>query len=133
MRKFPELRYRQVHLDFHTSEWIENVGANFDEQKFISALRRGHVNSVTAFAVCHHGWSYYPTRVGECHPHLATPLLPRMLAAAKEADIDMPVYITVGWNERIGRLHPEWVVRNREGVELDWSVKDGVRRSWKRI
>ncbi len=133
MKKFPELRYRQVHLDFHTSELIGNIGAEFDERQFISTLKKGHVNSVTAFAVCHHGWSYYPTRVGERHPHLATPLLPRMLAAAKEADIDMPVYITVGWNERVGRLHPEWVVRNRDGVELDWRISGGRRRSWKRI
>ncbi|MEI6421637.1 MAG: hypothetical protein WCP55_05415, partial [Lentisphaerota bacterium] len=25
MRKFPELRFRQIHLDFHTSEHIEDT------------------------------------------------------------------------------------------------------------
>ena len=133
MHNFPELRQRQVHLDFHTSEYIPDVGKEFDEKQFIAALRAGHVNSVTAFAVCHHGWSYYPTRVGECHPQLKTDLLPRMLAAARQADIDMPIYITFGWNERIGRLHPEWVVKDIDGREMDWSVENGRRVKWKRI
>jgi len=133
MKKFPELRYRQIHLDFHTSELIDNIGADFNEKEFIANLKTGHVNSVTAFAVCHHGWSYYPTKVGEVHPHLKTMLLPRMLTAARDADIDMPVYITVGWNERIARLHPEWVVRNRDGKLMDLYFENGQRKMWHRI
>ena len=30
--------YRQIHLDFHTSEHCEEVGAKFDEEQFINAL-----------------------------------------------------------------------------------------------
>ena len=57
MTKFPELRFRQVHLDFHTSEHIGDVGAEFDENQFIGALKKGHVNSITLFAMCHHGFA----------------------------------------------------------------------------
>ncbi|GIS67865.1 MAG: hypothetical protein CM1200mP6_09330 [Anaerolineaceae bacterium] len=35
---FPQLRFRQVHLDFHTSEYCKDVGAEFDEDQFIKAL-----------------------------------------------------------------------------------------------
>ncbi|MBB6674967.1 alpha-amylase family protein [Cohnella nanjingensis] len=109
MRDFDPIRFRQVHLDFHTSEHIEGVGADFAEDDFIGSLRRANVDTVNVFAMCHHGWSYFDTRVGAPHPHLATNLLPRMLDACKRHDIEAPVYITVGFNERSAREHPEWV------------------------
>ena len=57
-------RFRQVHLDFHTSEHIEGVGADFDPGQFVKVLKEGEVSSLTLFGRCHHGWAYYPTRVG---------------------------------------------------------------------
>ncbi|HZP19218.1 MAG TPA: alpha-L-fucosidase, partial [Bauldia sp.] len=103
------LRYRQIHLDFHTSEHIANVGAAFDADDFVRTLKAAHVNSITVFAKCHHGWSYYPTKVGSPHPHLARPdLMGDMLRALDAADIEAPVYISVQWDERTARIHPEW-------------------------
>ena len=43
------LRYRQVHLDFHTSGEIENIGKQFSKEQFQSMLKKGHVDSVTVF------------------------------------------------------------------------------------
>ncbi len=112
---FPKLRFRQVHLDFHTSEYCEDVGAEFNEEQFIKALEIGRVNSITVFATCHHGWAYYPTKTDMAHPNLKTDLLGRMLKAGKKAKINMPVYITVRWNDKASREHPEWVIRNVDG------------------
>jgi len=61
---------RQVHLDFHTSPLIPDVGCEFDASEFARTLKQAHVNSVTIFAKCHHGMSYYPTKVGTAHPAL---------------------------------------------------------------
>jgi hypothetical protein len=47
------LRYRQIHLDFHTSEHIPNVGAAFDPETFVATLKAAHVDSITVFAKCH--------------------------------------------------------------------------------
>ena len=103
------LRYRQIHLDFHTSEHIPGVGSAFDAEDFVGTLKKAHVNSITIFAKCHHGWSYYPTTVGAPHPNLARPdLLGDMVTALKAADIESPIYISVQWDERNARLHPEW-------------------------
>jgi hypothetical protein len=103
------LPYRQIHLDFHTSEHIEGVGAAFDPGEFVHGLKTGHVNSVTLFAKCHHGWSYYPTEIGKPHPHLERPdLLGEMITACRAANIQTPVYITVQWDELTAREHPEW-------------------------
>ena len=53
--------FRQVHLDFHTSELIPGVADSFDPDEFASTLAAAHVNSVTCFARCHHGYLYYDT------------------------------------------------------------------------
>ena len=37
------LRYRQVHLDFHTSERIPGVGSRFDADAFGNALSLIHI------------------------------------------------------------------------------------------
>jgi len=105
-----ELRYRQIHLDFHTSEHIENVGAQFDAEQFAATLQRGKVNSVTVFARCHHGWAYYPSKVCTPHPHLARNLTGEMVAACRTHDINVPIYITVQWDERMARENPGWRV-----------------------
>ena len=64
------LPYRQVHLDFHTSECIEGIGARFSKKQFIAALKEGNVNSVSVFAKCHHGWAYFNAEKNEIHPTL---------------------------------------------------------------
>lgn len=107
------LRYRQIHLDFHTSEHIPGIGSAFDPDVFAGTFKAANVDSVTIFAKCHHGWSYYPTKVGAPHPNLARPdLMGDMLKAFAAADIEAPIYISVQWDERNARLHPEWRVRS---------------------
>lgn len=114
------LRYRQIHLDFHTSEHIPGIGSAFDPDDFVATLKAAHVDSITIFAKCHHGWSYYPTKVGAPHPHLARPdLMGDMVTALKAADIEAPIYISVQWDERNARLHPEWRVRSASKNRFD--------------
>ena len=109
------LRFRQIHLDFHTSEHIPGVGAKFDAGQFVAALDLGHVNSVTCFARGHHGWCYYPTKIGKIHPTLEFDLLGAQIEACHGAGINVPVYITVGWDELSAREHPEWLQVTSEG------------------
>ncbi|MCK4983573.1 MAG: hypothetical protein KAS17_11650, partial [Victivallaceae bacterium] len=102
------LRFRQVHLDFHTSPHIPKIGISFNKQKWQETLKAAHVDSITCFAVCHHGWSYYNTEVGERHPHLDFDLLRAQFDACKEIDINVPIYITAGINNWAAEKHPEW-------------------------
>ncbi|VWC41664.1 hypothetical protein BLA6860_07034 [Burkholderia lata] len=123
------LRYRQIHLDFHTSEHIPAVGAEFDPVEFVEAFKAANVDSVTVFAKCHHGWSYYPTKVGKSHPNLSRPdLLGDMIKALSAADIESPIYLTVQWDELSAREHPEWRVMsatNRYGHMTSSDPSDG--------
>ena len=106
--------YRQVHLDFHTSEEIKDVGKNFTKENFQKALQLGHVNSITLFAKCHHGWMYYPSEVSPMHPHLSFDLLSAQINAAEEIGVKTRVYISAGLDERLAKLHPEWLIRNEK-------------------
>lgn len=101
------LRKRQVHLDFHTSEFVP-VGDKFSKEQFQSALKAGHVDSITVFSKCHHGWSYHPTEANEMHPTLKFDLLGAQLEACKEINVNAPVYISAGYDEKDYLRHPEW-------------------------
>lgn len=109
-----KLKTRQVHLDFHTSEFIDSIGSKFDKKNFQEALRTGNVNSITVFAKCHHGWCYFPSKVGEIHPNLNFDLLGEMIDAAHEIGVNAPVYITVGWSEKDANENPEWIARKKD-------------------
>ncbi|HOV68849.1 MAG TPA: beta-galactosidase, partial [Clostridia bacterium] len=111
------LSFRQVHLDFHTSEYIANIGSKFSKEQFQNELRRGHVSSITVFAKCHHGWAYHPSTANEMHPGLNFDLLGSMIEAAHEIGVKTPVYISAGFDEKIARRHPEWVVRAKEDTQ----------------
>jgi hypothetical protein len=121
-RRALALPRRQVHLDFHTSEHIPDVGAAFDERDFQAALQLGRVNSVTLFAKCHHSWSYYPTTVGRPHPELATDLLGRQITACHAIGVRCPIYYPVGWSANDAIAHPEWCARGRDGAVLSCNV-----------
>ncbi len=112
-----KLASRQVHLDFHTSEFMPGVGAAFSKENFQEALRIGNLNSITVFAKCHHSWSYYPTEAGMMHPTQDPEfdLTGAMIEAGHEIGVRVPVYITVGWSANDAENHPEWVVRRKDG------------------
>lgn len=118
MRHMPA---RQVHLDFHTSPHIPGVGAQFDKAQFQQALKEGNLNSITVFAKCHHGYCYFPTKVGTQHPTMMPgfDLTGAMVEAAHEIGVDAPIYITAGWSVLDAETHPEWCMRDKNGVKRD--------------
>ena len=96
MDKF-DLRFRQIHLDFHTSEFIDGIGSQFDPEEFAATLEKAGVNSITCFARCHHGWIYYDTKLDpeRRHPHLGINLLKAQIDACHARKIRVPIYTSV--------------------------------------
>ncbi len=119
---------RQVHLDFHTSPHIPGVGADFDAREFAATLKRAHVNSVTVFAKCHHGYTYYPSQVGTPHPTLAPgrDLLGEQIEALHREGIRCPIYLTVGWDALLTQTRPEWRTLFKDGQFGDWKGQPGI-------
>lgn len=108
------MNFRQVHLDFHTSEKIDNIGEKFDKKQFQEALKVGYVDSITLFSKCHHGWAYHPSEANEMHPGLKFDLLKAQIEAAHEIGVNTPVYISAGLDEKIAKRHPDWLIRNKD-------------------
>ena len=105
-------------MDFHTSEHIPEIAKDFDQDAFADTFARAHVNSVTVFAACHHGWLYYPSRLHpeQIHPHLTRPdLLKEQVRALHARDIKAPVYVTVQWSRFLADTHPDWLIRKADG------------------
>lgn len=110
-----DFRLRQVHLDFHTSPAIDGIGEKFNKKEWQEMLKLGHVDSITVFSKCHHGYSYHPSEVNEMHPGLKFDLLGAQLEACREIGVKAPVYISAGLDEKDANAHPEWIARNKEG------------------
>jgi len=111
--KFPG---RQIHLDFHTSPYIPDVGCDFDADAFVGTMEAAHVNSVTVFAKCHHGQCYYPTKTGHAHPAIGgRDLLGEQIEALHKRGIRAPIYTTVVWEEAVAQRHPEWRQLTKSG------------------
>lgn len=111
-------RSRQIHLDFHTSPLIDDIGNKFDKKEFADILENARVNSITCFARCHHGHLYYDSKINEerIHPKLENKnLLKDQISACQDRDIKAPIYTTVQWDKFTYDEHPEWVCLDLEG------------------
>ena len=118
-----DFRFRQVHLDFHTSPLIPGVGERFDKKEWQEALKLGHVDSITVFSKCHHGYSYHPTKVNEMHPTLKFDLLGAQLEACREIGVRAPVYISAGLDEKDAVAHYEWLARGKNDFDKEPDFK----------
>lgn len=117
-----DLRYRQIHLDFHTSPDIARVGAEFDPERFADTLAAANVDSVTMFARCHHGWLYFDSQrhADRIHPHLERrDLLREQIEACHARNIRTPIYITVQWDDLSADRHREWLCVDEDGKEFN--------------
>ena len=112
-----QLPLRQVHLDFHTSPHVPDVGHEFDAETFANAFAAARVNSVTVFAKCHHGHLYYETDSPARHPTLpkGSDMLRQQVDALHARGIRAPIYISVQCDEYAADTHPEWVAIDPEG------------------
>lgn len=113
-----KLSFRQVHLDFHTSEHVPGIGSEFSKEQFQTMLKLGHVSSITVFSKCHHGWAYHPSKANEMHPNLKFDLLGAQIESAHEIGVKTPVYLSAGVDEKTRVKHPEWqsVQRRPDGT-----------------
>jgi hypothetical protein len=129
-------RTRQIHLDFHTSPFINDVAKDFDPIAFAKQMKAAYVNSVTVFAKCHHGMCYYPSKSGIQHPALnGRDMLGEMIDALHNEGIRAPIYTTVAWEENVAQQFPQWRQMKKEGTFANVETSaDGITKQpagWK--
>lgn len=128
-----KIPYRQIHLDFHTSPYIDGIAEKFDSKEFINTLKKAHVNSINLFTKCHHGMFYYPTKIGTIHPNLNIDLFGEQIKACRENEIRAIAYTCVAWNEDWADRHPEWLVVDYDGVLGHKLPFDASYNSWRSL
>jgi hypothetical protein len=122
----PSLPNREIHLDFHTSGLIGGVGSQFDPASFAKTFKDAGVTAVCLFTRGHHGWCYYPTKVGEQHPHQQVPdLLGAQYRALQKEGIVPSLYTTVCWDELQSDRHPEWLCIRKDGSVMKMDSLSG--------
>lgn len=114
LQTLPLRPWRKVHLDFHNTAYVEEVGEGFNSQEFLDTLRVGHVDAIVVFAKDMHGYCYYPTSRGAVHPGLQRDLLGEQVAACRAAGITVYGYYCVTWDNLRAEQHPEWLVFRRD-------------------
>jgi hypothetical protein len=124
------MRFRQIHLDFHTSPLVPGIGSRFDARAFAQAFKDAYVDSVTVFSKCHHGVSYHPTEVGKMHPNLEFDLLRAQIDALHAVGIKAPVYLTATWDELAAFEHPEWRTVSPDGTLPMFRPEQGNGVGW---
>src|SRR5690554_246268 len=107
---------RMIHLDFHTGPLVPDVGVDFDPASFAQTFKNANVDSVTLFAMCHHGHLYYNTKHPARHPSLPNglDLLGEQIEALHKEGIRAPIYLSVQCNEYAADTHPEWIALTPE-------------------
>ena len=109
------LPFCQIHLDFHTHESIEGIGADFDPDEFADTLVKANVDSINLFARGHHGWIYYDSQAfpERKHPHLTRNLLKDQIEACHARGIKTPIYVTIQWDaQTVNEQYMRVVVRH---------------------
>jgi hypothetical protein len=122
---------RTIHLDFHTGPSIPDVGIHFDPEAFANVFKEAQVDSVTLFAMCHHGLLYYDTDHPSRHPGLARSLnlLEQQIEALHRVGIRTPIYLSVQCNEFAANAHPDWIALTPELKQVKRGV-DAYSAGW---
>ena len=100
--------YRQLHIDAHLAG-CPDVYKEFDAEAAARTIADAGFQSACYFAVCHGGYSYYPTKIGVVHPGLRRDFTGEMTAALKKRGLRTITYLKAGWDRQHHKLHPEWI------------------------
>lgn len=106
--------WRKVHLDFHNSAFLPEVGEAFDADEFGDRLLQAHVDAIVVFAKDMHGYFYYPSAYGPVHPSLTRDPLGQQVEACRSRNIKVYAYYCVTWDNYLAEHHPEWLVFKRD-------------------
>jgi Hypothetical glycosyl hydrolase 6/Beta-galactosidase trimerisation domain len=133
--RWEEFPRRTIHLDFHTSPQIPDVGVDFDADAFARTFKDAHVDSVTVFAKCHHGRLYFDTDRPERHPGLdrGLDLMGEQIKALHGAGIKAPIYVSIQCDEYAADLHQDWVALTAELVQVRHPMTDAYHASWQTL
>ena len=108
------------------------VGDQFHAGEFLDTLEAAKVNSIAIFAKCHHGYSYFDTKVGTRHPGLGYDLFGQMVAESAKRKMPVLAYFSLNVDEVFADAHPEYVAQFRDGKPVNTQIlQDDSELYWR--
>lgn len=104
--------FRKAHLLYVSPQWAARRGEGFDPVAYADAYERAGVDLVQLYCKDHHGVCYYPSSVGLQYPR---DILGELLPELKKRGIKLMAYMSMGFDNYAGGLHPEWRAANEMG------------------
>ena len=114
--------YRMLHIDAHFGACKE-VYRDFDADAAADMIAEAGFQMVCYFAVCHAGYSYYPTDIGVVHPGLKRDFTGEMTEALKKRGIRRMLYMKSGFDRQYQKSHPDSVYNSDPG---QWTVDEST-------
>jgi len=113
---FQELGYRRIILDYHFSEYPDNVLSKASANEIVAYAKQAGASSLLLYAKDHWGNLYTNSSKYKHHRYAPADLFGQVQQEAiRQGGLSVFAYYSVGWDEYIARLHPEWTGRNSSG------------------
>lgn len=112
--RLPKLAW---HFDLHTPGNVR-INHNPRTAEIARELKAAGVEAVITFAKCHHGYAYFPTRVGTRHPRMKGDALGGVIRACHQQGIKVLAYLSFGIDGQAAMKHPDWLQRRHDGKPL---------------
>jgi len=104
----PAVRYRYLCPDYNmVGGSLAEYFTRADPAAYADFCQRLNLDAALLLAVPTEGYCTYPTRVGQPFPHLPGDWFGRTVAELHRRGIAAFAYVTLGWNYKYAREHPE--------------------------
>jgi hypothetical protein len=112
----PALGYKRMILDYHFSEFSPEILRSYSAAEIVKAIVDLGAQSLLLYAKDHWGHCYFETKRFRRHPAVPTDLFGDVLQGLHEHGVGINAYYSVAWDELSARQHPDWVLRDANGV-----------------
>jgi hypothetical protein len=117
-------KYSGFVVDSHITEEDDSFLSKLTPEAFVSMMKKTGADSVMAYAACHNGNCYYPSRVGHMHKGLkGRDHFGQTISLLRKEGIIPRAYCSIVYQRRIARENPHFRVHQIDGTQ-------SYRRSW---
>ncbi|MGD9498039.1 MAG: beta-galactosidase trimerization domain-containing protein [Armatimonadota bacterium] len=110
------LSSRMLFCDWHMPNFLPQVTIDLDE--YFAQIARTGAQTLIFQAKTAHGGSLFPTEVGITNPAMTGDIFGEVCRRAKAMGLEFIAYYNMVLSWDLGRLHPQWSQRGRDGEPL---------------
>lgn len=110
--------YKTIGLSVILDDWEPTLLEAYDTKEWVDLVASAGVNLAALQAKCHAGMAYYDTEIDHLHAGLdGRDAFGEQVASFHDRGIKVFANVSLIFDERLFKLHPEWRLRNKEGKD----------------